>query len=369
MDKTIEDRFFKAFEMGGVVHTCIDWMREKYDLGYMPHKPDYELKGKWEHYYNEILPKQIADETEAFDFSVIDSGRTAKIIEEIEANLKECKDDAERERYLYTLLIPFECIAKVFHPTAEIERLKTAIDECNQDKIFWDKTQDFIDANTGEKIDAKKQSEACVSMAKTYQDGIDRIYHINRQFCEILGTQVHDKGTVEYYCFRWVGSASQYAHRLDALLLTYGIDLMHLQKKSGMYLKGHRSITDVDYYLGSIELAQHYINALPNHTEPQQSNITLPEELNSDTAIKYFSRAVNAGYMEKTDTGYKWNQTKARLGYFCLKAYDTPRPIAALERYFNAGRLSAHITQASNDAKRKDVITWRGELDTEIFTD
>ncbi|MEG2759549.1 MAG: hypothetical protein RR908_06715, partial [Rikenellaceae bacterium] len=111
------------------------------------------------------------------------------------------------------------------------------------------------------------------------------------------------------------------------------------------------------------------INALPNHTEPQQSNITLPKELNSDTAIKYFSRAVNAGYMEKTDTGYKWNQTKARLGYFCLKAYDTPRPIAALERYFNAGRLSAHITQASNDAKRKDVITWRGELDTEIFTD
>ena len=369
MDKTIEDRFFKAFEMGGVVHTCIDWMREKYDLGYMPHKPDYELKGKWEQYYNEILPKQIADETEAFDFSVIDSGRTAKIIEEIEANLKECKDDAERERYLYALLIPFGCIAKVFHPTAEVERLKTAINECNQNKIFWDKTQDFIDANTGEKIDAKKQSEACVSMAKTYQDGIDRIYHINRRLCEILGTQIHEEGTVEYYCSCWVDSASQYADRLDALLLTYGIDLIDLQKKSGLYLKGYRSINDVDYYIGSLELARHHINALPNQTEPQQSNIELPEELNSEKAIKYFSRAVNAGYMDIIGTGYKWKQQQARLGYFCLKAYDAPRPIAALERCFNVSRLSSPITQASYKAIRADVKKWRADIDDKIFFD
>lgn len=118
MDKTIETTFFKAFEMGGVVHMCIDWMREKYDLGYTPQPTEAERKKqleklpnekqqkqiraskRWKQYYDEILPKQIADETEVFDFSVIESGRTAKIIEEIEANLKECKEDIERERYL-----------------------------------------------------------------------------------------------------------------------------------------------------------------------------------------------------------------------------------------------------------------------------
>lgn len=292
MDKTIETTFFKAFEMGGVVHMCIDWMREKYDLGYTPQPTEAERKKqleklpdekqqkqiraskRWKQYYDEILPKQIADETEVFDFSVIESGRTAKIIEEIEANLKECKDDIERERYLYTLLIPFECVAKIFHPTAEIERLRAAINECNQDKIFWDKQQDFIDANTGKKIDTKKQSKACISMAKRYQDGIDRVYHINKRFCDILGTQIHEKGTVEYYCSCWMGSASQYANRLDALLLTHGMDLIELQKKSGLYLKGYRSITDVDYYIGSMELARHYINALPSYTESKQAKIT-----------------------------------------------------------------------------------------------
>ncbi len=36
MDKSIETPFFKAFEFGQVVHNCIDYIREKYDLGYMP---------------------------------------------------------------------------------------------------------------------------------------------------------------------------------------------------------------------------------------------------------------------------------------------------------------------------------------------
>ncbi len=64
----------------------------------------------------------------------------------------------------------------------------------------------------------------------------------------------------------------------------------------------------------------------------------LPEELRTEQAIKYFSRALEAGYMEKTDTGYKWlyggGRGQARLGYFCYKVYSTPRPINKLEELF-----------------------------------
>lgn len=64
-----------------------------------------------------------------------------------------------------------------------------------------------------------------------------------------------------------------FANRLDALLLTYGIDLLRLQRESGLYLKGqYRQITDIDCYIGSMELAQRYIDALPKEPQPEQGN-------------------------------------------------------------------------------------------------
>jgi hypothetical protein len=56
-----------------------------------------------------------------------------------------------------------------------------------------------------------------------------------------------------------------------------------------------------------------------------------------------------------------------QLGYICYKIFDTPRPIAALENYFNVGRLSSEITTAGYEVKRADVIKWRTEIDKKIF--
>ena len=61
-----------------------------------------------------------------------------------------------------------------------------------------------------------------------------------------------------------------FADRLDALLLTYGIDLMKLQEISGLYLKSHRLITDIDVYVGSRDLAQKYIDDLSKLDGQQQ---------------------------------------------------------------------------------------------------
>lgn len=103
------------------------------------------------------------------------------------------------------------------------------------------------------------------------------------------------------------------------------------------------------------------------------SSKEFPEELNTDRAREYFKRAVEAGFMEKTDTGYNWlfggSKGQARLGYFLSKVYKSPRPINYLERCFNVKKLSSSISMACYEAKRNDVKLWRKEIDNNIFFD
>ena len=82
-------------------------------------------------------------------------------------------------------------------------------------------------------------------------------------------------------------------------------------------------------------------------------------EQETEREKEYFSRAIMAGFMEKTCNGYRWlfggNRGQARLGYFCHKVYSQPRPINRLEKLFNVSKLSASITNAGFEAKRELV--------------
>ncbi len=93
---------------------------------------------------------------------------------------------------------------------------------------------------------------------------------------------------------------------------------------------------------------------------------TLPAELDNEMGRRYLSRAVEAGLMSEQ---YKWLASHAKLGYFCCKSFEQPRPITALEQFFGLKNLAASITQASYEPKRGDVKKWRAELDRKIFFD
>lgn len=271
MDKTIERTYFKAFERGGTAYKCVDVIKRKYDLGYLPQNtpeeenelaqlsPEEEReRKKWELFYNVVLPDQVIRETESFDFAAINGGRISRIIEEIEANLNECNNEADRERYLFSLLSPFESTINFCYPIANIERLEQAINECKA---------------------SNDQSEA----RAYYQKELDRIRHIQEHLKDLCW-QKHEKGTIEYCFMRWLGSAKSFSDRLDALLLTYGIDLLELQKRSGIYIKPKcRNMADVACYIGSYELAQHYINALPSHSKPNTDKKGVYKSVNNDT--------------------------------------------------------------------------------------
>lgn len=344
MDKTIESKFFEAFMCGGVVDKCIDWMRHTYHLP--PTKPRVSIKDdkqpqneEMERYYRETLPNEILEATAAFDDSVI-MFMDSPLMDEIEANLNECQTDAQRERYLFSLLKPFGenpsgCgIARIYTPTAEINQLNEAIKECEKDKALWQKMpedEQLKDMKCEPSGTSQKQIEACNNKIERYREQIKWVLNVNRQFIDLTCTDKDKEGTIERCLGAFVDVMVMYANRLDALLLTYGIDLMRLQRESGLYLKGQRQITDVDSYIGSWELAQRYIDALPKepqqaaqgqqtgNKEPQQGKALkdlLPEQLRGADAVAIFQRAIDANLIEKTATGLLWQGAKQLLAYF-----------------------------------------------------
>lgn len=48
----------------------------------------------------------------------------------------------------------------------------------------------------------------------------------------------------------------------------------------------------------------------------------LPTELDTCEARKLFQKAINAGYVQQTDSGYKWTKTKCLCAYFADKATE-----------------------------------------------
>lgn len=99
----------------------------------------------------------------------------------------------------------------------------------------------------------------------------------------------------------------------------------------------------------------------PNPAENQ------PQEPSTDRAKKAFAAAVDAGFMEKTGTRYKWKYnrgSKASLAYFLVKVYSpdntSQTPFKALGQLFGVPRLDSHADQA-NQAKNEQK--WRAKID------
>ncbi len=286
MKKTIEKPFFEAFEaIGGLVDNCLSYMDEIYNLGICPKERDNSPQRA--KYFNEVLPQKIREQFEAFNDTVI-LFQDSPLMEEIEANLQECTSQQSQERYLFSLLKPFKAFADKYTPIATIAQLEQSIKETQKNLAFWQaQPQDEIIYNdTGQSCGTpKEQVEACYDTIKRRTQAIERHKHISNQYRILTGrfdegAKWTQKGTVEA-CLSYLGSiAYKFANRLDALLLTYGIDLLRLQRDSGIYLKEYRHVTDVSYYIGSLELAQKYIDALPKYEggKPQQKAKEKPKQ-------------------------------------------------------------------------------------------
>lgn len=95
-----------------------------------------------------------------------------------------------------------------------------------------------------------------------------------------------------------------------------------------------------------------------------------PQEPSTDRAKKAFAAAVEAGFMEKTDTGYKWlynlnnKGSKASLAYFLVKVYSpdntTQTPYTPLGALFGVSRLDSAADSVFNAINPQP---WRAKID------
>ena len=102
----------------------------------------------------------------------------------------------------------------------------------------------------------------------------------------------------------------------------------------------------------------------PQEEQPQRQ---VPQEPSTERAKKAFKKALEAGYMEETDTGYRWlynNGSKVSLGYFLVQVYDPDgskeTPFIALGKLFNITRLDSYADKAINEVKKPQK--WREPL-------
>lgn len=289
MDKTIERDFFKAFEVGGVVHLCFIWMKHKYDLGFYiskdnEEKPKEVLPDEWQHHYDITLPQEIKKRTEDFNDSVI-CYTDSPLMDEIANNI-DSLTGKDRDRYIFSLLKPFKEFSDNIHPKAIIKQLRGEVDgilgikDYEKELAMWKsmpQNEQLKDINGEPEGTPKEQADACRKVIEDLKFRIERTYYVANRYREILNeTNYKDESKVVENCFDSFWHIEiMFANRLDALLLERGINLLWYQRESGIYLKSYRCITDVDFYIGSHELARKYIDeALPKLDNPQQTGST-----------------------------------------------------------------------------------------------
>lgn len=104
--------------------------------------------------------------------------------------------------------------------------------------------------------------------------------------------------------------------------------------------------------------------------QPQPEAQITAHEPQQGTKQKYFDKAIEAGFMEKTATGYKWlfggNMGLVRLGYFIHKIYDDIEaiPYKRLEAMFGVKRLDSALQRALESGQIDKVKKWKEKIDS-----
>lgn len=357
METALESKFLNAFKFGGVVDGCIDWIKAEYNLpsitfdgiNFEAVKPveavDGETKkqqAKWQNIHDIKEPQQIEEKTKGFADWFKD--RWQALFAEIQENLEGCKTDAEKDRYLESLLTPFIETQGAFSAKADIEQAKAETTLLKRDLPILN------DAD-------RKQSQILIAHLYKQADGAA---YLAKRYKDIM---MEANGKVERCLGYFWGIRQQYTNRLAALLLSYGINLLRLQDVTGAYLTNDIDLTAIcNYspYNGSFKLAQRDFERLHTGGKPQQTEtgLYLPVELQKykeavDTpkAKICFAVAISKGLIEQTERGYrKCNGiSKAQLAYFLQNVYVDARnggifPDTALNKLFGETGLK----QAAN---------------------
>ena len=276
LQKTFADLYLR-----GGAHTCLQWFRCEYDLPPMPnrrlpHRPMKEtLHGEMLTCHQLEEPTIAKEALEDFDEDILLS-IDQPLMQEIESNLRKRSSEADRERYLLSLLAPFREFANAFCPKSRIQDVEREIRHIGDERTRWTaELEKAADSSSKEHTDAKEQLHACDEMEQLMRSGIDHYNNVaNRLFWFAQNGLTHSCTEEEdpEMCLNlgyWLDMMQLFARKLASLALSYGFDLKELQEKSGVHLLPKMiNIDYVDYsYITSFEQARRMLEEIHNrHT-------------------------------------------------------------------------------------------------------
>lgn len=310
MNTTLEDKFFAEFKPNGAAAQCLDYVME---VILKEGNGAYWDSQNWREYYDSI-PANVAKRTDAFDDAAwpMNIKGQHRIAQEIYDNLEELDSDSKRERYIIRILEVFEDWAKAFSPRAEIQSMEQAIMRHSE-------------------YDAHTEAE--------YHQAIERLGNIHDRLLEIMRCKEH--GVIVDYFDDWHRAYYSFGDILAAELAKFNINILEIQNKRGIWIVEKLDAFHIQCYFGfngNYNYANSLLNALdaPNtlHLITIEDNgvirsregnkvcgVNLPNELNTERAKTYFTKAFESNLITIKNGKWKWEQSKVLLELFCGMVY------------------------------------------------
>ena len=262
---------------------CVDWICDEYNLPPMgPLHGDGGLKKeKNQDWY---FRQHFKIETRYIRWGFQDFERrdiyykNSEMMEQINVNLNNLPNREARIRYVIKLLSSFKEFAEPFYPMGRIKEWEQSIEEHKKCKSDWEKVaDDAVDEETGKPLNPKKQMEACESFIESMKADIKYWNEKARKLYDICQEAIADNKRDEEvpieYCLEVFWSTMiHFYRRLTALLLTYKIKLMDVQKMCGVYLNWCADLTDYvdEKYVPNYDYAKQLLSEIEK--ENQQTN-------------------------------------------------------------------------------------------------
>lgn len=282
MDKTIENKLFDEFQHGAA-SMYLEYFKEKEEKTDTP--TEYLIYKD----ADKVL-SEIKERTEAFDDIAWPMGRgdSFPLAEEIIVNLDSCATDKQRENYIIDILEVFRNWAAIFSPVAEIKEWKRAIELSKKDDEF--------------------------GMLEHYKESLDYSEGLHDHYLEIMNKP--KEGTIEYYFNLWHRCYHLFCDMLAAELAKYGINLLEIQNKRGIWLVEKLDTLSVQAYFGITNNFTYANNLLEELDAPNTKHLiftshdgiitnrlataqsrSLPVGLQTNNAQLIFSKAQEQGYI------------------------------------------------------------------------
>lgn len=144
----------------------------------------------------------------------------------------------------------------------------------------------------------------------------------------------------------------------------YAFDTSSFGRKENLcHIVGDERATEL---LASVSKKKDTDEAVGN--APTKARAQKQDKVFTDRAKLYFEKAINKGFMEKTESGYKWmfnGGKKAGLAYFLSKVYIPNGygdiPLTELEKLFDVIYLKQCLYGLNNT---KNTKKWIAKIDT-----